>query len=261
MLKTRIITSLAAMPLAIGAVYLGGVWFLLAVGVVALISGWEFSRMMQAGRFQTMPVFTLGLIALLLLDSYLSSLRLLNLILTAALLTSLSAQLFRKRAVTPTADWALTMVGGLYIGWGMGHLVGLRQLADGHTWVWVALLGTWGADTFAYLVGRTWGRHKLWPRLSPKKTWEGFAGSLLGGVVGLSLVALFAGLAWPTVIVLGLIVAIMGMFGDLSVSMMKRHVGVKDSSHLFPGHGGFLDRIDSLLFVSMVVYYYAVWIG
>lgn len=260
MLTTRVITALVAMPLAVGAVYLGGIWFLVGVGAVALVAGWEFGRMMQAGGYRTMSVFTLGLIALLLADGYLPSLRLMSAILTVALLTSLSAQLFRASA-TATADWALTLAGGLYIGWGMAHLVALRQLADGQAWVWVALLSTWGADTFAYFIGRTLGRHKLWPRHSPKKTWEGLGGSVLGGIFGASLVAWFGGLGWSSMLVIGAMVAVVSLFGDLSISMMKRQVGVKDSSNLFPGHGGFLDRIDSLLFVSMVVYYYAIWVG
>jgi phosphatidate cytidylyltransferase len=128
-------------------------------------------------------------------------------------------------------------------------------------WVWLVLLCTWGADTFAYLVGSRWGRHKLWPRLSPKKSWEGFAGSILGSLLGAAVVAILFNLGWTTCLLIALIIPIIDLFGDVSISMMKRNVGVKDSSNLFPGHGGFLDRIDSLLFVSIVVYYYAVWNG
>jgi phosphatidate cytidylyltransferase len=123
------------------------------------------------------------------------------------------------------------------------------------------LLCTWGADTFAYLVGSRWGRHKLWPRLSPKKSWEGLAGSVLGSLLGAVGVAVLFNLSWASCLFLGLIIPVVDLFGDVSISMMKRDVGVKDSSNLFPGHGGFLDRIDSLLFVSIVVYYYVVWNG
>ena len=143
----------------------------------------------------------------------------------------------------------------------MAHLVALRQLADGLVWVWLALLATWAADTAAYLVGRAWGRHKLWPRHSPKKTWEGLIAGIGGGLVGAAIVVSFSSLDWGVALLAGAIVPIAGLFGDLSISMMKRHVGVKDSSNFLPGHGGFLDRIDSLLFVSVVVYYYAVWSG
>ncbi len=260
MLKTRIIISLIGLPFIIGIVHTGGLWFLGGVGFIALVAGWEFGRMMLAGGYQTTPFFTLGLIILLLVDGYQPSLRLLGLIFAAILLASLSWQLFQISTI-PTADWALTLTGGLYIGWGMAHLVALRQLPDGRTWVWLALLSTWGADTLAYLVGRTWGRRKLWPRHSPKKTWEGLYGAIGGGLLCAAIVAYLSHLSWLTALIIGAIVPIAGLFGDLSISMMKRHVGVKDSSNLLPGHGGFLDRLDSLLFVNVVVYYYALWVG
>ena len=260
MLRTRFLTVLIALPVIIGVVYAGQLWFLLMVGLIALIAGWEFDRMMKQGGYHPTPLVTLGLIALLLFDGYRPGLRLLSFILTLTLLLSLTWQLFRP-SPTPTADWALTIAGGLYIGWGLAHLVALRQFADGLAWVWLALLPTWGADTLAYFVGRTWGRHKLWPRHSPKKTWEGLLGSIGGGILGAAVVAYFSTISWSTALVIGTIVPIVGLFGDLSISMMKRQVRVKDSSNLIPGHGGFLDRVDSLLFVSMVVYYYALWLG
>jgi phosphatidate cytidylyltransferase len=101
----------------------------------------------------------------------------------------------------------------------------------------------------------------LWPRLSPKKSWEGFAGSIFGSLLGGAAVAALSNLSWATCLLIALIIPLVDLLGDVSISMMKRDVGVKDSSNLFPGHGGFLDRIDSLLFVSIVVYYYALWNG
>ncbi len=261
MLRTRVITALIGLPLVIGGVFAGGLWFFAEVTLIALVAGWEFGRMMKAGGYKTTPVLTLALIVLLLLDGYRPGLRLLSLIITLTLLSSLIWQLFRTDSPAPTADWALTLAGGLYIGWGLAHLVALRQFADGLAWVWLALLSTWGADTLAYFAGRSLGRHKLWPRHSPKKTWEGLIGSIGGGLLGAAIVTFFSGLAWETTWLIGAIVPIVGLFGDLSISMMKRHVSVKDSSNLLPGHGGFLDRIDSLLFVSIVVYYYALWGG
>jgi phosphatidate cytidylyltransferase len=260
MLRTRVITALIAIPIVVGGVFAGGLWFLGGVGLVALIAGWEFGRMMRTGGYQTTPFFTLGLIIFLLLHSYRSDLSL-ACILSLTLLSSLTWQLFQAQSASPTADWALTLIGGLYIGWGMAHLVALRGLANGLAWVWLVLLCTWGADTFAYLIGSRWGRHKLWPRLSPKKSWEGFVGGIFGSLLGAAGVAILFDLSWGTCLFIGLIIPIVDLFGDVSISMMKRDIGVKDSSNLFPGHGGFLDRIDSLLFVSVVVYYYAVWSG
>lgn len=260
MLATRVFTALIALPIVVGAVYVGGIWFFVGVLLIALIAGWEFDHMMKVGGYRTTPFFTLGLIALLVLNSYRSDFSLVCVI-TLTLLSSLVWQLLRTDTTAPTTDWALTLAGGLYIGWGMAHLVALRQLANGQAWIWLALISTWSADTLAYLVGRSIGRHKLWPRHSPKKTWEGFLGGLAGGFLGAGSVAYFSALSWDTALVMGFVVPIVALFGDLSISMMKRQVGVKDSSQLFPGHGGFLDRLDSMLFVSVVVYNYAVWGG
>ncbi len=124
---------------------------------------------------------------------------------------------------------------------------------------WVG--GTWSADTGAHMIGSQMGRHKITPSLSPKKSWEG----LLGGVVLGSLVNTIAAalLRLPLIhgAALGLIGATFGLLGDLSISMIKRQVGVKDSGKIIPGHGGVLDRLDSLLFSVIVGYYYVVWIN
>lgn len=260
MLLTRVITALVSLPIIVLVVYLGGFWFFATILLIALVAGWEFGRMMKAGGYFTTPFFTLGFIVLLLFESYRSDLSL-RCILSTVLLLSLVWQLFDQRSRTPTTDWALTLIGGLYIGWGLAHLVALRELGNGLTWVTLAVVSTWAADTCAYLVGRTLGRHKLWPRHSPKKTWEGLWGGIVGGVLGAVAVAYFAGLPWETALSVGVIVPVVALFGDLSISMMKRHVGVKDSSNLVPGHGGVLDRLDSFLFVSVVVYYFALWHG
>jgi phosphatidate cytidylyltransferase len=259
MLRTRLITAFIALPIVLAGVFVGGLWFLVGSGIFALVAGWEYSQMMKTGGYHPTAFITLALILALLIDAH-YSLQLLSPIITITLLFSLVWQLFRRNSTTPTADWALTLAGGLYIGWGLAHLVALRQLADGLPWVCLTLAATWLSDTFAYLVGRAVGRHKLWPRHSPGKTWEGFIGGIGGGLFGAALIVPFAStLTWSAALIIGAIIPIAGLFGDLAISMMKRQVGVKDSSNLFPGHGGFLDRIDSLLFVSVVVYYYVSW--
>jgi phosphatidate cytidylyltransferase len=114
------------------------------------------------------------------------------------------------------------------------------------------------SDTFAYFTGSAFGRHKLAPLVSPGKTIEGLAGGLIGGVVAALLVRRFGlpGIPLAAAIALGIVVAVFGVVGDLVESLMKRWSGVKDSGHLFPGHGGMLDRLDSLLFGAPVLYYY-----
>jgi phosphatidate cytidylyltransferase len=261
MLGTRVITGLIGLPLIIAAVYAGGYWFLGLVMLIGLVAGWEFDRMMRAGGYQPALGLTLIFIGLLIFDGFRPGLRLLSLVITLVLLGSVVWQLFRTDTTAPTADWALTLAGGLYIGWSLSHLVALRQFTDGPAWLWLALLSTWCADTLAYFTGRAVGRYKLWPRHSPKKTWEGLIAGIVGGIGGAVLAGRLFDLTLSSTIIIGAIIPLAGLFGDLSISMMKRHVGVKDSSNLLPGHGGFLDRLDSLLFVGIVVYYYALWVG
>ncbi len=255
-------TALPAFCIIIGIVYVGNPWSLGAALLVGSVAGWEFCHMMEAGGYHPNQNFTLGLIILLVLDGYFWPNSHALQIITFMLIVSLGGQLFSKKSNSPTADWALSIVGGLYIGWGLAYLVGLRQLANGQGWVWLALLPTWSADTFAYLIGRRFGRHKLWPRHSPGKTWEGFFGGILGGLLAAIIIKIiFAIPNWGNTFLLGLLIPLVAFFGDISESMMKRDMGVKDASNLFPGHGGFLDRIDSLMFVSVLVYYYARWVG
>lgn len=259
MLRTRIISAIIAIPIVVAGVYYGGWPFFIGASIVALIAGWEFVRMMEAGGYHPAAIITLPLIAFLIYDSF-TGLRLLVAIVTVALLLSLAWQLFQKSS-TPTADWALSLAGGLYIGWGMGHLVALRELPDGLALIFLVLFCTWAADIFAYFTGRAIGKHKLWPRHSPKKTWEGLFGGIAGSLVIAALFALFDPITWRVALIVGFVIPVAGLFGDLSISLMKRDVGIKDSSNLFPGHGGFLDRIDSILFVSIMVYSMVVWIG
>jgi len=261
MLKTRLISALIAIPIVVAAIFVGGLWFVGGALVIAGVAGWEYSQMMAAGRYRPALFIVLAIIAALVLDSYFAGFHLLPYILSVVLLGGLVWQLFQHSA-TPTADWALTVAGGLYIGWGMACIVALRQLPGGLYWVWLTLLCTWAADTFAYFTGRALGKNKLWPRHSPNKTWEGLLGGIAGSVVMALLLADIAFQTdWLAALVVGLIIPIAGLLGDLSISMMKRDVGVKDSSNLFPGHGGFLDRIDSLLFVGVVVYYLVAWLN
>jgi phosphatidate cytidylyltransferase len=255
-------TAMMGIPLIVATIFVGGWWYVAVAALIALLAGWEYSRLLAARGYQINRLLCGGLILLLLLHSHNPDLRFLDLLLSLAIVLSLSWQLFRADSTIPAVDWALTLAGGVYIGWSMGRLVALRQLADGVAWVSLVIFSTWGTDTAAYLVGKALGRHPLWPRLSPKKTWEGLGGSVAGALLGATVVALFFGVpGWPTVLVVGLVTPVVGLFGDLSVSMLKRSVGAKDTSTLIPGHGGFLDRLDSIFFVAIFIYHYAIWVG
>lgn len=143
----------------------------------------------------------------------------------------------------------------VYCGGGMTALMTLRSLPDGGWWVLCALVVTWMNDTAAYFAGRLFGKHKLYPEVSPNKTWEGFAGGMVGSVVGLLVVkfGFFPQMTALDAVVMGILGGILGPAGDLCESMLKRAYDVKDSGKMIPGHGGMLDRIDALLFNAPMV--------
>jgi len=155
---------------------------------------------------------------------------------------------------------ALLLLGVLYVGLLLGHFILTRALPSGEWLIFFVISVTWAGDTGAFYAGRTFGRRKLAPRISPNKTVEGLVGGL-----ALSVLAAFIARYWfvpsfspADCVALGLLLSLAGMLGDLTESAFKRSAGVKDSGSLIPGHGGMLDRIDSLLFAAPTFYYYLV---
>jgi len=160
-------------------------------------------------------------------------------------------------------DGALTLFGVLYLGLTLGTLSMTRLLPQGEWLIFFLLLVTWASDTGAYLVGTLYGRHRLAPTISPKKTVEGLVGGLIGAII-----VAYAARWWflPELsgldcLVLATLLTITGLWGDLTESAMKRSVGMKDSGGILPGHGGMLDRLDSLLFTAPVFYYYVTMVS
>ena len=162
-----------------------------------------------------------------------------------------------------TADTGVTVFGAVYVGFLLAHLVLVRQLDSGTELALAIIVSVWANDVFAYLVGSTMGRHKLVPTISPKKSWEGLiAGTVFTIAVWVGVYYLTdppLSLAW--LVGVGLGISIAAIIGDLAESRLKREAGVKDSGTLLPGHGGFLDRFDSLILVSVVAYYLLVFGG
>jgi phosphatidate cytidylyltransferase len=264
-LRTRVLTAAILLPIAIGLNYLGGLPFLALVVLVLSLAEIEFCQLAIKGGFRPTLAFGLGMVWLFLLDAQYPWLGLSRPGLSYILLASLAWQLCRRQG-SPVADWALTMAGGLYLGVCGASMIGLRGLTSGFWWLLSAWCIIMCADTGAYFVGRKWGRRKLAPALSPAKTWEGYIAGIISGILGSLLMAVVwsASESHPVDVVhtllLGLLIATVAPVGDLVISMIKRQVGAKDSGNIIPGHGGALDRVDSVLWAAAIGHYYVLWL-
>ena len=178
---------------------------------------------------------------------------------SAIFLIAWTSQLLSSSLETAVSAAAQLISGFLFGALGLSALSWLRQGPDGLRWVLCTLIVTWGNDTAAFFVGRRFGRRKLFAAVSPHKTWEGFAGGLAGSVAGMFVAkgTFFGELTAFDCLIVGVLTGIVGPIGDLSESMLKRTYQVKDSSHIIPGHGGLLDRIDALVFNAPLVLLYA----
>lgn len=171
--------------------------------------------------------------------------------------------LLRPREISETArEIGVVLLGLVYVPLLLSHAGLLRGLPSGHLWIFSVLFLVMASDSAAYFVGRSLGRHKLYPAVSPKKTIEGSCGGLVGGILGLWIfsVLFFPQLRMIDILLLGAVIGLFSQVGDLFESLLKRSFGVKDSGSLIPGHGGLLDRLDSLLFAFPVAYYYVIWL-
>jgi phosphatidate cytidylyltransferase len=261
----RLVVILLGVPCLFLITLRGGIFFLLLVGMIIFLGLREFYILMKAKGYR--PFETLGYFCALAISAYAWRQGVaVPLILTGSLLAIMIREVFRGEVSRSLGHMAVTVFGIMYVGWLGSHLVMLRQLPGavgvedgiGARLVFFAALLTWATDTAAYLCGVAFGRHKLMPSISPKKTVEGAVGGLLGAaLVGWICARTFTPFVTPLAgIVLGLAVGAVGQLGDLVESLIKRDVGIKDSAELIPGHGGVLDRFDSLLFTVPVLYYY-----
>lgn len=240
--------------------WFGGWWFRGLIALVVLLGALEFQRMMAAKGFEPScvlaPLSALALAVAVVLQSVSS-----HAILTVVVLMILGVEPLRRAQHRPLTRVATTLFGALYVGWLAAHLVLLREFG-GAADVGLRALGlvaaaTWACDILAFLVGVSVGRHLLAPHLSPKKTVEGAAGGVIGAVLAGTASALFFAdflSPWQGA-ALGLVCGVVGQVGDLFESLVKRDAGIKDTADLLPGHGGVLDRFDSLLFNAPLVYW------
>ncbi len=266
MLKTRIISALILLPLVLGALWVGGWAFTALVVVLVTIAALEYRRMFSGQESAIAVSVILSYTWLWLAYGHWEKPVILSLGLPLLTLAAAGEHVFAYHCARATAQrWAMSVAGGLYLGIGGAHLLRLRWLAYGRWWLLLTLVIIWMADSGAYFVGRAWGRHKMAPAISPNKSWEGY----IAGMVSGALVGAAGSLLWPDNAsvhltmwqgaVLGSTLAILTPLGDLFVSSLKREVGVKDTSALIPGHGGVLDRLDSLLWGGVLAWLFITW--
>jgi phosphatidate cytidylyltransferase len=270
MFSQRLLVALVVGPVLLITAYFGGWVYFIPVTLLLLAAGSEYARIMQALNHNAPRALLVPCILFLLVAGQWPQLDLMGLALTVTVFVALIYSLWLfERGITLDAalDWFAIVTGIVLLGWIGSHFFLLRGLPEnGWQWTFVALLSIWSADMAAYgtgkfLAGRVLGRHSLVPRLSPKKTVEGYVGGIIAGTVVTLAVGYFLKLPVALAGIAGFTVSVLGLFGDLSISLLKREAGVKDSGTLFPGHGGALDRLDSLLWAVAIVYYLVKFLG
>jgi phosphatidate cytidylyltransferase len=265
-LAARALAAVIFLPALWIVTWRGGPYFMLTVGLVVFFGSREFFSMLEARGLRPSSIAGIGCGLGLVFYAWFRQGIYHDVALAAGLFLLMVLELRHQTVEKAVAHIGTTVFALLYVGWLSSHLVLLRELprltgvdyAMGADFVFLVIVYTWGCDTGAYLIGRSFGRRKLLARVSPKKSIEGAVGGLvfagIGGYVAhLTFASEFLGPV--TGVVLGLVVSTAGQFGDMVESLLKRDLAFKDSAAILPGHGGVLDRFDSLFFAVPVLYY------
>jgi len=273
-LAKRVAVAAIAIPITVALAYLGGYWLAGLIALMASVAAWEFGRMYRGAGLGPAPVVSAVLALAYVFMTV--NLTIEEYAVWATVMTVGVGAVIMIRAAQdapPGLSVMITLFGAAYTGvlLSFGQLLrnmdGTSPSWRGAAIIFLPVAITWIGDSAAYFVGRAIGRHKLAPVISPKKTWEGAIAGFVATVVCALLWVLVTEpivewtMSWVQVAGLGAIVSVAGQVGDLFESRFKRDCGVKDSSNLLPGHGGFLDRVDALLFVFPIAYAYLVVVG
>jgi phosphatidate cytidylyltransferase len=266
----RLLLSIFLVPVGLYAIAIGGWFYAILLTLFIGMAAREYVLLFRARGHKPSEFFVVGGTLILLLDrawhGFTYALPILSLLILVIMAYHLLQ--FERGREEAAVDFAISLGGVLYIGWLGAYMISIRQLPDGEWWTLMSLPGVWLADSGAYLIGSRWGKHWLAPRLSPKKTWEGYIGGIIFAVI---LNAFFTIFWWigsnqnPALspwngALMGLIMGIFPTLGDLGESMIKRMAHVKDSSQVLPGMGGMFDRIDSWLWGGVIAYYLITWL-
>ena len=260
----RVWVSVFSIPLILAAIYFGNFFFFLFALIIALVSFYEYSTLVKNKGSNVNNL--LGYVALIFLitDEFVPFFDLYSFLLVLIVLIT-GIELFRNKG-SAIYNSGSTLLGIFYIGLFAGSLIGIREFYPGMDspyyqggLIIIAMFITiWVCDSAAFFGGTAFGKHKLFPRVSPNKSWEGAIFGFIFAVLAmiLSKLVFLNFLNWMTIISFGIIIGTVGQIGDLVESLLKRDAGVKDSSNLIPGHGGIFDRFDSILYTAPVILLY-----
>ncbi len=268
MARTRIISGLVGLVLLIGVLYMGSIVLGIAVSIIAAIGLYEFYNSISKtkGIHPIKIVGYLSIVPLLLLGLEKTGWYSLNLgtmtgmSVCLIIFVSMAVIVFGHKKYN-IVDVCATAFGIAYIPFLMSFLIMLRNMEYGNILIWLIFIGAWGTDTLAYTFGRLFGKRKIIPEVSPKKTLAGAIGGILGCIFLMIVFGVIArnyfglSISYVALILLGFLCGTISQIGDWAASAIKRYVNVKDFGNIMPGHGGVLDRFDSILFVAPVIYY------
>ena len=265
----RTLTALAMAAVGLPAIVYGGVFYFLLMGGFLVGGAWEYVRLYRAVKHEPNELVTVGGVLVILTARFFFADAAVP-VFVALIFLSMAVHLlaFERGRDQAALDFGITVTGVVYLGWIGAYLLDLRELISNEQGVWWLMLVlplVWAADTGGYSIGSVYGKHKMAPRLSPKKSWEGyFAGIFTSVFVGALFAHAFSSIGLQPLhgminplqgALLGLVIGALAPLGDLGESMLKRQSGLKDSSNIFPGHGGFLDRIDSWIWGAAIGYF------
>ena len=258
--NSRYLGALLIAPFII-FIFLGGMPLKIFTFILSILGMFEFYKATRVKHFK--PISIVGYVLLILYYIFNNDFNILFNLLVIATLIVLIVPVINLKVTF--IDSAISVLGFLYVGVFLSFLPMISDKASGNFYIWLVFIGAWVTDTCAYYSGKFFGKHKLCPKVSPKKTIEGSIGGIIGtsiicGVYGLIASNFADVMAVYHFVIIGFICGILSQFGDLVASSIKRYAGIKDYSNLIPGHGGILDRFDSILFTNIVVYYYLTFI-
>lgn len=263
MLLPRILSAVIGVPLILAAIYKGGPYLFVLVAAIAVLGFYEFSGIISHGRSPVLQIAgNILCLAVIAFAQLKVDAEWVIMVVVSGIIMFLGVQVISKGSYS-MVDIFAHFFGCFYISLPLGLILIIRDKTSGQWFVTTLFLIVWVTDVTAYFLGTLYGKHPLILEISPHKTWEGAIMGLIGATVVGGLALPLAGLTVRSGLALGLTVGLVGQIGDLAESSIKRWAGVKDSGHLIPGHGGILDRFDSLLFAAPLFYFIlrflAVW--